>query len=85
MPLLPNLRNLKGKGRPRRCAAPSCSVIGIGLPANFASDGFGSNVSTCDGAAVHEQVDDALGFRRETEVYGEPWDRGRPFRQRVVA
>ena len=36
----------------RRKAAPVrrsvLSVIGIGLPANFASAGFGSNVSTCD-------------------------------------
>src|SRR6266568_447392 len=50
MPLWPYFLNLKGEGN----AAPVLRSVlrfglGSGLPANLASDGLGSNVSTCDG------------------------------------
>src|SRR5580700_11774585 len=44
MPDLPCGANLKGD------AIATPSMPGIGLPSYWASDGFGSQVSTCDGA-----------------------------------
>ena len=48
MPLWPNFWNVNGEGNAAPVRRSVFSVIGIGLPANLASDGFGSNVSTCD-------------------------------------
>ena len=48
MPLWPNLRNWNGEGNAAPVRRSVFSVIGIGFPANLASDGFGSKVSTCD-------------------------------------
>ena len=48
IPLWPNLRNWKGEGNAAPVRRSVFSVIGIGFPANLASEGFGSKVSTCD-------------------------------------
>ena len=48
VPLWPNFRNLNGEGNAAPVRRSVFSVMGIGLPAYLASDGLGSNVSTCD-------------------------------------
>src|SRR5688572_28096241 len=55
MPLLPYFLNLKGEGY----AAPVLRSVrkfsmGRFLPAYFSNDGFGSNVSTCDGPPLQK-------------------------------
>ena len=48
VPLWPNVWNSNGEGKAAPVRRSVLSVIGIGFPANFASDGLGSKVSTCE-------------------------------------
>ena len=68
MPLLPCLLNLNGEGNAAPVLRSVRRFFGIGLPAHFSSAGLGSKVSTWTGAAVHEQVDDALRLAGEVRL-----------------
>ena len=68
VPLWPNFRKVNGEGNAAPVRRSVFSVMGIGLPAYLDSDGFGSNVSTCRHAAVHDQVQDALGLGRQRRL-----------------
>ena len=66
MPLVPAGRNFHGRGRASLPLLLNCvgSVFILnGWPFSRSSSGLGSNVSTCDGPALHEQEDDAPGPR----------------------
>src|SRR2546430_11465527 len=49
IPLLPNFLNAKGEGNAAPVRRSVFNVIGMALPPYWASEGLGSNVSTCDG------------------------------------
>src|ERR1700736_4337665 len=63
---------LNSKGDPN--AAPVrrsvLSVIGIGLPENLVSDGFGSNVSTCDGPPFMKRCSTRFAFAGSGGLFG---------------
>src|SRR6185436_14787423 len=70
-PLWPYLVNLNGDGK----AAPVLRSVrryspGSGLPAYFASIGFGSNVSTCDGPPFRKMWMTRFAFAGIGGVFG---------------
>src|SRR5258708_31687533 len=62
VPHCPYFLNAKGDPNAAPVRRSVLSVIGIGLPENFVSDGFGSNVSTRDGPPFMKRRNTRFAF-----------------------